>query len=220
MRLVFLGPPGAGKGTQAKTLADQHGWPHLSSGDILRAEAKAGSPLGKKASSFMEAGKLVPDDLIVDLMVDRVTRPDCRNGFLLDGFPRTAPQAEALDTALGGRKVALDAVIYFACGDAAVLQRITGRRTCPQCGGVYHVQALRPRVEGVCDRCGAALVQRKDDSEAVVAQRLATYRLQTEPLIEYYRDRNVLRQIDAEQSIEAINAELAGILTKVSAREP
>ncbi|MDD4889674.1 MAG: adenylate kinase [Phycisphaerae bacterium] len=218
MRLVFLGPPGAGKGTQAKTLSEQHGWPHLSSGDILRAEAKAGSPLGKQAAGYMEAGKLVPDSLIVDLMVERATRPDCRKGFLLDGFPRTAVQAEALDKALAARNAPLDAVIYFACGDVEVLGRITGRRTCPNCGGVYHVRTLQPKKEGVCDRCGAALVQRKDDSEAVVGQRLATYRLLTEPLIEYYRARGVLRQIEAEQSIGAINEELAGILTQVSAR--
>ena len=212
MRLVFLGPPGAGKGTQAQMLRQRNGWPHLSSGDILRAEVKAGSPLGRKAGSFMEAGKLVPDELIVDLMVDRVTRPDCQIGFILDGFPRTAAQAEALDKALGSRAVSLDAVVYFACGDAEVLRRITGRRSCPQCNAIYHVQTLRPKVENVCDKCQAALAQRTDDSEAVVAERLAAYRRQTEPLIEYYRSRGLLRQVDGTQSIEATDREVTGLL--------
>lgn len=215
MRLVFLGPPGAGKGTQAKLLAERHGWPHLSSGDILRAEAKAGSDLGNKAASFMQAGKLVPDDLIVDLMVDRVSRPDCRQGFILDGFPRTAVQAEALDKALAGRQVSLDAVVYFACPDLEVLRRITGRRSCPQCNAIYHVQTLRPKVDGYCDRCGAALIQRADDSEEVVAERLATYRRQTEPLIEYYRSRNVLHQVDGAQSIETTDREVTAILDRI-----
>lgn len=215
MRLVFLGPPGAGKGTQAKLLADRHGWPHLSSGDILRGEAKAGSELGRKASSFMQAGKLVPDDLIVDLMVDRVMRPDCRDGFLLDGFPRTAVQAEALDKALASRQAPLDAVIYFACDDGEVLRRITGRRSCPQCNAIYHVETLQPKKAGVCDRCGSALIQRADDSEKVVGERLATYRRQTEPLIGYYRGRGMLRQVDGAQSIEATDREVNAILEQL-----
>jgi adenylate kinase len=199
-------------------LRQRNGWPHLSSGDILRAEVKAGSTLGRKAGSFMEAGKLVPDELIVDLMVDRVTRPDCGNGFILDGFPRTAAQAEALDKALTGRNAPLDAVVYFTCDDAEVLRRITGRRSCPQCNAIYHVQTLPPKADNVCDKCQAALVQRKDDSEAVVAERLAAYRRQTEPLIEYYRSRGLLRQVDGTQSIEATDRAVTGLLNASPAK--
>jgi adenylate kinase len=217
MRLVLLGPPGAGKGTQAKLLSRRFGWPHLSSGDILRAEAKAGSPLGRQAASFMEAGKLAPDELIVGLMVERATRADCRDGFILDGFPRTAVQAEALDKALADRGAPLDAVVYFACGDADVLRRITGRRGCPKCNAIYHVHTLRAKVDGVCDRCGAALVQRTDDREAVVALRLATYRRQTEPLIEYYRRRGLLRQVDGSQAIEAADRDVTAMLNAAPA---
>lgn len=218
MRLVFLGPPGAGKGTQAKTLSQSKCWLHLSSGDILRAEVAAGSELGLAAKSFMESGKLVPDELIVDLMVDRVSRPDCAKGFILDGFPRTAAQAEALDKALKAKGLAIDGVVYFAVGDDEVLRRITGRWTCPQCGAIYHVETLKPRKAGVCDKCNVALTQRKDDTAAVVGERLVAYRRQTEPLIAYYQKASVLAQIDAAQSIDAINAKLDQVIVQFAGK--
>ncbi|MCG3181106.1 MAG: adenylate kinase [Phycisphaerae bacterium] len=209
MRLVLLGPPGAGKGTQAQVLCKDKGWAHLSSGDILRGEVKAGTELGAKAKAFMDAGQLVPDDLVVNMMVSRIARPDCAGGFVLDGFPRTAVQAEALDKALARSGRPLDGVVSLEVRDDEVVRRISGRRTCPQCGAIYHVQTLRPKVDDVCDRCGhRGLTQRADDREEVVGQRLVAYRRQTEPLIEYYRRAGLLEQVSAEQPIDQVRAEL------------
>lgn len=215
MKLVFLGAPGAGKGTQAKTLCEKEGWPHLSSGDILRAEISGGTELGKQAKTYMDAGQLVPDDLVVAMMVERIGRDDCAEGFVLDGFPRTVVQAKALDEALAKLGRPMDAAIYFHVGDEEVVERITGRRLCPDCGAIYHVRTLRPGVEGECDKCGARLTQRKDDTEEVVRERLRAYHGQTEPLIDYYRQQGLLQRIDAEQSIDAIQEALVAALGEV-----
>ena len=181
-----MGPPGAGKGTQAKRLVDTFGMVHLSSGDIFRAEKASGSQLGEKLNEYMTAGQLVPDDIVVEMMAKAVTNSDEKAGLLLDGFPRTVAQAEALDRQLAEAGKPLDAVVVIAVDDNEIVGRITGRRTCA-CGQSYHVVFLPPEVEGICDACGAELVQRTDDTEDVVRQRLDAYNAQTEPVIAYYR---------------------------------
>ncbi|MCF7936239.1 MAG: adenylate kinase [Synergistales bacterium] len=197
MRLVFLGPPGAGKGTQAAVVTEHYRIAHISTGDILRSNVKSGTELGQKARQYMDAGELVPDELIVEMMRGRLTEEDCSEGFILDGFPRTVPQAEALDSLLEELGIALDAAILFDVSDQVVVERLSGRRVCKDCGAVYHVVMSPPEREGVCDRCGGTLIQRDDDREDVVRQRLDVYRRQTEPLVAYYRNRGLLREIDA-----------------------
>jgi adenylate kinase len=206
MNLILLGPPGAGKGTQAKRTAAAFGLKHLSSGDILRAERKAGSDLGRKAQAYMDSGALVPDDLVVAMMADHIGRPDAAKGVLLDGFPRTRPQAEALDKKLGEIGKRIDLVIDLAVADDEVAGRLTGRRSCPKCGAVYHVKFQPPRQAGRCDAGCGELIVRDDDTEAVVRQRLKTYHDQTEPLIAYYRDRGLLRQVDGSRSVDEVCA--------------
>jgi len=207
MRLVFLGPPGAGKGTQAVRVAQRHGIPHISTGDILRAAVAAGSPLGREAKGFMDAGKLVPDELIVRMVVDRLSQPDAKVGFLMDGFPRTGGQAVAFDEALAGGQP-LDAVIYFSCGAEVVEQRIGGRRMCRKCGSSFHVTFDPPTAEGVCDRCGGELYQRDDDKPETVRARLVVYEEQTAELVGYYRQRGLLKEISAEPPIDQVAAEV------------
>ena len=189
MRIVLLGAPGAGKGTQAKRLAETFDMLHLSSGDILRAEKASGSDLGKTLAQYMDAGQLVPDDVVVDVMAKAVSDPKAAKGLLLDGFPRTEPQAEALDAQLAALGTPLDRVAVIDVSTEAVVERICGRRSCPKCGAIYHLTFLRPAVEGVCDKCGykGEFVQRADDTEEVVLQRLEAYRAQTAPLIDYYK---------------------------------
>lgn len=206
MILILLGPPGAGKGTQAKRTAAAFGLKHLSSGDILRAERKAGTELGKKAQAYMDSGGLVPDELVVAMMADHIGRPDAVQGVLLDGFPRTRPQAEALDKKLGEMGKKIDLVIDLAVADDEVAGRLTGRRSCPKCGAVYHVRFQPPQREGQCDSGCGALVVRDDDKEAVVRQRLKTYHDQTEPLIAYYRQKGTLRQVDGSKSVDEVCA--------------
>jgi len=206
VRLVFLGPPGAGKGTQARELARAHGVPQVATGDMLREAVSAGTPLGLAARSFMDRGALVPDDVIVGLIAERLGKPDAKQGFVLDGFPRTIPQAEALDRLLRELGVTLDRVVYFDVPEAELLRRLTGRRVCPACGATYHVVSAPPRREGVCDRCGAGLVQRSDDSEATVRHRLKVYADQTAPLLDYYRGRGLLATVGGEGTIEAVQA--------------
>ncbi len=206
MNLILLGPPGAGKGTQAKRTAAAFGLKHLSSGDILRAERKAGSELGRKAQAFMDSGALVPDELVVAMMADHIGRPEAAGGVLLDGFPRTRPQAEALDNKLKAISKKIDLVIDLAVADAEVASRLTGRRSCPKCGAVYHLQFQAPKTAGRCDSGCGDLITREDDKEAVVLQRLKTYHDQTEPLIEYYRGKGLLRQVDGSQSVDAVSA--------------
>ena len=204
-RLVFLGPPGAGKGTQAVSIADELGVPHVSTGDILRAAVKADSPLGREAHRYMNAGELVPDELVNRMVAERLTQADCTNGFLLDGFPRTLVQGRALEEALKGMKTALNAVITFDVPRQELIRRLTGRRACSECGANYHIESLKPKVEGICDRCGAKLVQRADDSIETVENRLEVYQRQTADLIDYYRSRNLLKEVPGDLTIEEVH---------------
>lgn len=201
---MFLGPPGAGKGTQARELAQQWGVPQIATGDMLREAVAAGTPLGRDARSYMDRGALVPDDVILALIAERLAKPDAKGGFVLDGFPRTIPQAEGLDRLLRDLGHELTRVIFFDVSEAELLRRLTGRRSCPNCQATYHVVSAPPRREGVCDRCGTALVQRADDSEATVRNRLQVYAQQTAPLLEHYRARGILTRVPAEGSIEQV----------------
>ena len=205
MRLVLLGPPGAGKGTQCKHIAARYGLLHLSSGDILRKERAEGTKLGKKAQSFMDSGGLVPDEIIIEMMAGAIKKGPAA-GFILDGFPRTVNQAAELDKSLGrnGRKI--NAVLSLKIDDQVVAKRMTGRRSCPQCGAVYHIENLKPTVDGVCDHDGAKLIQRPDDSPEVVANRLKTYHRQTEPLVDYYKHNSTFLDIDADEVPDRVTA--------------
>ncbi len=204
MILILLGPPGAGKGTQAKRVAEAFHLDHLSSGDILRAERKAGTELGQQAQSYMDRGELVPDELVVAMMVGRIERPDGGDGVLLDGFPRTRPQAEALDEKLSAIGKQVDLVVDLAVADAEVAGRLMGRRSCPKCGAVYHVRFNPPKTADQCDQGCGALTVRPDDTEEVVLQRLKTYHDQTEPLAAYYREKGVLREVDGSKSVDEV----------------
>lgn len=209
-RLILLGPPGAGKGTQAKRLAASLGVPQLSTGDMLRAEVAAGSALGRKVKAVMDSGKLVSDDILIDLIAHRIDQPDCRKGFILDGFPRSLPQAEALDRMLADRKLRIDRVIEMAVQDDALVERITGRFTCGKCGAGYHDKFQRPKREGVCDQCGGTeFTRRADDNETAVRTRLAAYHAQTAPLLPYYRGRGVLATVDGMASIDAVTRQMS-----------
>ena len=187
MKIVLLGAPGAGKGTHATRLSDDYGIPHISTGDIFRANLKNGTELGLKAKSYMEKGLLVPDELTVDLVLDRLKQDDCRNGWILDGFPRNLFQAEALTKALEGEG-GIDYAIHLTISDEQIVKRMAGRRVCSVCGASYNTNGLMPRVDGVCDRCGGPVVQRADDAPETVLKRLAVYHEQTEPIVEYYRE--------------------------------
>ena len=205
MRLILLGAPGVGKGTQAQRLSTEEGIPQISTGEILRDAIKRGTPLGIQAKSFMEAGNLVPDDVVIGIIRDRLSRSDGADGFILDGFPRTVAQAQALDRMLldsgaGG----IDYVVNFEAPNQEIISRLSGRRTCPDCQAVYHVEHAPPRQEGRCDKCGAALVQRTDDKPDTIAARLKVYDQQTSPLVDYYRERGLLRQLDATVPIDSV----------------
>jgi len=203
MKTVLLGPPGVGKGTQAASLSQQHGWPHISTGNMLRDAVAAQTPVGLEAKRYMDAGGLAPDDVVIRIVQQRLAQPDCQPGFILDGFPRTVAQAAALDAALaetGG----LDAVVFVNAPDAVLVRRLSGRRTCRSCGAIFHVDTLRPKVEGVCDRCGGELYQREDDQEETIRQRLHVYQQQTAPLIDYYRDKELLAEVPGERDIDTV----------------
>jgi adenylate kinase len=208
VRLAFLGPPGAGKGTQARDLARERSVPHIATGDMLRDAVAAGTPLGREAKAYMDRGDLVPDDVIVAMVGERLGQVDAAGGYILDGFPRTLPQATALDALLRDRGKALDRVIYFDVSEGEILRRMTGRRVCRACGETFHVAFAPPRRPGVCDRCDGELYQRDDDSEATVRRRLGVYERQTEPLLAYYRDRELLTAIHGEGTIDDIRASL------------
>jgi adenylate kinase len=206
MNLVLLGPPGAGKGTQAKRLASRFGIPQVSTGDILRQAVKDGTELGKQAGPIMASGKLVPDDLVVSIVRDRLLQPDAAGGFILDGFPRTIPQAEKLEHALANHKTKLDAVISLEVPIETLVERISGRRSCPRDGSVYHVVQNPPRREGICDLCGASLVHREDDRPESVRTRMQAYEASTAPLKEFYARRGLLQAVDGVGAPEAIEA--------------
>ncbi len=203
MRLILLGPPGAGKGTQCKRLAEKYDISHLSSGDILRAERAEGTELGKKAQSYMDSGGLVPDDLIIEMMMGAIKKAG--SGYILDGFPRTVVQAEALDKALDSASEKIDAIVNLVVDDEVIVSRLSGRRSCPECGAVYHIENLKPKTEGQCDKGCGELVQRDDDKPEVVKNRLDTYHQQTEPVLGYYKDtEKTIIDIDAEKSVDEV----------------
>jgi adenylate kinase len=214
MNVILLGPPGAGKGTQAKRLEERYGLVQLSTGDMLRALVASGAPLGHQAKQIMEAGQLMPDALMIQMIADRIDQPDARNGFILDGFPRTVPQAEALDTMLGGKGMRLDHVIEMRVDDAALVERITGRYTCAKCGKGYHDRFEKPAVAGVCDVCGSTeFTRRADDTEETVRSRLAAYHQQTAPILPYYREQGVLKTVDGMADIDDVTRQIERCLS-------
>jgi adenylate kinase len=212
MKIIMLGAPGAGKGTQAKQIAGKYNIPHISTGDIFRANIKNGTDLGKKAKEYMDQGLLVPDELTCDLVMDRISHDDCKNGFVLDGFPRTIPQAEALDEALKKIGQSMDFAINVDVPDSHIVNRMSGRRACLGCGATYHVVAIPPKKEGICDICGAELVLRDDDKPETVQKRLDVYHEQTQPLIDYYKKAGILKSVDGTQPMEDVFAEIVKIL--------
>ncbi|RKX58996.1 MAG: adenylate kinase [Thermodesulfobacteriota bacterium] len=214
MNIIFLGPPGAGKGTQAKVLVEKYVIPQISTGDMLREHVAKGTELGLKAKEYMEKGQLVPDEIILGMVKERLSQDDAQKGFILDGFPRTVAQAEALDKILDemGRKI--EYVLALIVPDEELVTRLTGRRTCKNCGMMYHIKFKPPKVEGKCDACGGELYQRPDDNEETVRNRLKVYHEQTAPLIEYYRKKGVLFEVDGNKSIEEITQQLINILEK------
>ena len=213
MNLIFLGPPGAGKGTIAKRVTDRYGLIQVSTGDLFRENIKNATPVGTKAKGYMDRGELVPDGVVIEMLKDRIARDDCKDGFILDGFPRTIPQAEAL---AAESSVTIDAAINFVIADEVVVQRLSGRRICTRCGAIYHVTNIPPKTEGVCDNDGETLIQRDDDKEEAIRNRLVVYKRQTEPLIGFYRERGLLTDLAADQpDVEQIVAGLCAILDRI-----
>jgi len=212
MNIILLGPPGAGKGTQAKMLVEKFGIPQISTGDILRANLKAQTPLGLEAKKFMDAGKLVPDEVVIGIAGNRLLEDDCKKGYMLDGFPRTVAQAEALDEMLTKRGSGIDHVISVDVPNSDLMARLTGRRTCRQCGAGFHLVFDPPKVSGVCDKCSGELYQRDDDNEATVGARLEVYARQTQPLIDYYKAKGLLRPIPGQGEIEAVFQRIVKVL--------
>ena len=212
MRIILVGPPGAGKGTQAEKIVAKYDVAHISTGDILRANVKAGTELGKKAKSFMDAGGLVPDDVIVGMMRGRLAEDDCKNGFILDGFPRTVPQAEALTALLAEMGLKLDGVVLLAVDDETVVARLCGRRMCKKCGRIFHV-SFKPSSKGdICDECGGELYQRDDDKESVIRQRLAVYHSQTAPLVDYYGKAGLLLRVPGAEAGDKVLGHIEAML--------
>ena len=212
MKIIMLGAPGAGKGTQAKKIAKKYQIPHISTGDIFRANIKNGTELGKKAKTYMDQGLLVPDELVCDLVVDRVQQEDCKEGYILDGFPRTIPQAESLDKALAALGEAVDYAINVEVPDENIVTRMGGRRACVGCGATYHLVYAPTKVEGVCDACGAELILRDDDKPETVQKRLGVYHEQTQPLIDYYNKKGILKEVDGTMDMEDVFQAITAIL--------
>lgn len=212
MKIIMLGAPGAGKGTQAKKIAAKYEIPHISTGDIFRANIKNGTELGKKAKTYMDQGLLVPDELVVDLVVDRVNQDDCTKGYVLDGFPRTIPQAEALDKALESMDQKMDYAIDINVPDENIVNRMSGRRACVDCGATYHIVHAPTKEEGICDNCGGELILRDDDKPETVQKRLAVYHEQTQPLIDYYTEKGILKTVDGTVDLENVFKAITGIL--------
>ena len=212
MKIIMLGAPGAGKGTQAKQIAGKYSIPHISTGDIFRANIKNGTELGKKAKEYMDKGLLVPDELTCDLVADRIGQDDCKNGFVLDGFPRKIPQAEALDKALDGLGEKMDYAIDVDVPDESIVKRMSGRRACLDCGATYHIVSIPPKQEGICDACGSKLVLRDDDKPETVQKRLDVYHEQTQPLIDYYKNQGILKSVDGTKPMEEVFSNIVEIL--------
>jgi len=218
LNLVLLGAPGAGKGTQAQLIKDRFDLPHIATGDILRAAVAAGTEVGLRAKAYMDKGELVPDEVVVAIVADRISEDDCSDGWLLDGFPRTVPQAEALDRTISEKSLKpIDRVIYLSVSAEEVVKRLSGRRVCPNtdCGAAYHVEFTPPKTEGVCDRCGTKIIQRDDDEPDTVRQRLETYEKRTSPLVARYRDAGVLVEIQAEGTPEKVGERVLAELESV-----
>ena len=216
MKIIMLGAPGAGKGSQASRIAKEYQLPHISTGDIFRANLKEETELGKKAKSFMDKGELVPDDITIAMLLERIHKEDCKNGYILDGFPRTIPQAEALKEALAKKDEKIDLALDVEASDELIIKRMAGRRTCPACGAIYHIVTLPPKTDGICDRCGADLIQRKDDNEETVKNRLKIYHEITEPLISYYKKEGILEEIDGAEELDKVFEKVKRIIHKRS----
>lgn len=212
MKIIMLGAPGAGKGTHAKKITEKFGIPAISTGDIFRENIKNGTELGKKAKEYMDAGNLVPDELVCDLVVDRLKQDDCKNGYILDGFPRTIPQAEALTAALAKNDDAIDYALEIFIEDQAIIDRMSGRRVCKSCGATYHVVNIPPKTEGVCDECDGELIVRDDDAPETVKKRLDVYHEQTQPLIDYYKAKGILKEVDGTVDMKDVFAAITDIL--------
>jgi len=212
MKIIMLGAPGAGKGTQAKKIAAKYEIPHISTGDIFRANIKEGTELGKKAKSFIDQGLLVPDEVTIGMLLDWIHEADCKNGYILDGFPRTITQAESLTEALAANGEAIDFALNVDVPDANIVNRMAGRRACLKCGATYHIQFAAPKKEGICDKCGSELVLRDDDKPETVQKRLEIYHDQTHPLIEYYEKKGVLHTVDGTQTMEDVFKNITDIL--------
>ncbi len=213
MRILLIGPPGAGKGTHAKLLGARLGTPHLATGDLLRSHVQKGTEIGKRAKALMDRGELVPDELVIEMIDKKLREKEAQKGFILDGFPRTVEQAEALDRLLESLRLKLDGAISLKVTEAAVIERLSGRRACPSCGATYHVRNIQPKREGVCDQCQTALVRRKDDEPSTIKERLRVYEEHTAPLIEYYRRKKLLFVLDGDLDIEPLQREFSKLLT-------
>jgi len=216
LNIILLGPPGAGKGTQAKLISEKYSIPHISTGDIFRKNISNKTPLGMEAKSYMDKGQLVPDELTIEIVKDRLSEEDCKNGFLLDGFPRTVKQAEALDEFLTNKNSKTDAALLIDVPQGLILERMTGRRVCGECGASYHIKFVKPNTEGVCDICGGELVQRKDDTKETVLQRLEVYSKQTQPLIEYYKNKDVLFELDGTKEKNEVFENISDVLGAIN----
>ncbi len=214
MKIVMLGAPGAGKGTQAIKIADKYDIPHISTGDIFRANIKGGTELGQKAKSYIDKGELVPDEVTIGMLLDRIAQDDCKNGYVLDGFPRTIPQAESLTEALKSQGDQIDFALNIDVPDEAIIERMSGRRACPKCGATYHIVYAAPKTENICDKCGTELIIRSDDKPETVKDRLNVYHQQTEPLIAYYKTAGVLREVDGTQELPKVFEDVVAILSE------
>jgi adenylate kinase len=214
MRVIFLGPPGVGKGTQADFIAQKYEIPKLSTGDLLRESVANETTLGKEAKGYMNRGELVPDAVVVGLVEEKLSSPECQKGFLLDGFPRTEAQADQLSSYLASTGKGLDQVVYFSLSKDEIIRRISGRRSCPECKAVYHLESVPPKHAGICDVCGKSLVQRNDDKPETVESRLTVYQEQTAPLVEYYKTRNILGELDGAGSVSAVQERLVALLAQ------
>jgi len=212
MKIIMLGAPGAGKGTQAKMIAEKYSIPHVSTGDIFRANIKDQTELGMEAKKYMDQGLLVPDELTVKILLDRVAKDDCKNGYVLDGFPRTIPQAEVLDKAVSELNESIDFAINVDVKDENIVKRMSGRRACLKCGATYHIEHIPPKKEGICDKCGSELVLRDDDKPETVQKRLNVYHEQTQPLIDYYNRKGILKEVDGSQDMKDVFSAIVAIL--------